>query len=74
MEHSDQSGPDCDATVLRAPAEPEPAPEVSKRSVRIQPGTQLGRYVVLDRLGAGGMGVVYTAWDPQLDRRLALKL
>jgi eukaryotic-like serine/threonine-protein kinase len=37
-------------------------------------GTTLGRYQVLDRIGAGAMGVVYAAYDPQLDRRVALKV
>ena len=37
-------------------------------------GSELGRYLVLDELGAGGMGVVLSAYDPQLDRRVALKL
>jgi len=41
---------------------------------RLPRGTTLGRYVVLERIGAGGMGVVYAAYDPQLDRRIALKL
>lgn len=33
----------------------------------------VGRYIVGDRIGAGGMGEVYQAWDPLLDRRVALK-
>src|SRR5574338_52918 len=34
----------------------------------------LGRYVVLERIGHGGMGVVYAASDPELDRKIALKV
>lgn len=40
-----------------------------------QPHTlQFGRYAVLEQLGAEGNGVVYAAYDPQLDRRVLLKL
>ncbi|MBL8972204.1 MAG: protein kinase, partial [Myxococcales bacterium] len=37
-------------------------------------GAQIGRYLVIRRLGAGAMGVVYAAYDPKLDRKVALKL
>lgn len=38
------------------------------------PPLRVGRYVVIERVGAGGMGVVYSAYDPELDRRVAIKL
>ncbi len=38
------------------------------------PGMMLGRYRVTGTRGAGGMGVVVAAYDPQLDRQVALKL
>jgi len=47
--------------------EPSPAEPLA-------PGTHVGRYVVVDRIGAGGMGVVYRGQDPELNRRVALKL
>jgi serine/threonine protein kinase len=42
--------------------------------VEPEKGTVIGRYVVLARLGAGAMGVVLAAYDPELDRKVALKL
>ncbi len=61
-----QPGADVTGAVTDAPGLPE--------DPLLPPGTQVGRYLLQEKAGAGGMGVVYAAVDPTLNRRVALKL
>ena len=42
--------------------------------MQLSEGTQLGAYETISPLGAGGMGEVYRAKDPRLDREVAIKI
>jgi serine/threonine protein kinase/tetratricopeptide (TPR) repeat protein len=62
-----------DATESPA-TEVEGSPRTRATDAELARGSLVGRYVVIDTLGAGGMGVVYEAYDPELHRRVAIKL
>jgi serine/threonine protein kinase len=54
---------------------PEQAPPLAQTPPRWQPGERVGgRYLIEECLGRGAHATVYRAWDPHLNRRVALKL
>jgi tetratricopeptide (TPR) repeat protein len=50
------------------------ADEIPPPATAFARGASVGRYVILSWVGGGGMGVVHAAYDPELDRKVALKL
>ncbi|MCA3015352.1 MAG: tetratricopeptide repeat protein [Myxococcaceae bacterium] len=59
------------ASLSLAETAPAGGPREAGDGARLE---RVGRYVVLDQLGAGGMGRVHAAFDPVLERKLAIKL
>jgi hypothetical protein len=46
---------------------------IAADGVTLDPGSKVGPYLILDRIGTGGMGRVFLGTDPRLQRRVALK-
>ena len=70
--------PDATASGVRRPVAlvgSATAPAAARASPRVdaQP-SRIGRFQVLERAGRGAMGVVYAAYDPELDRKVAIKV
>jgi len=61
-------------TTVGEPRESFSSPDESDHRPRLGLGSTVGRYVITRMLGRGGMGTVYEAFDPTLDRLVAVKL
>jgi len=75
LEDLEDSGADVAADTRPIPEAEQLAEfEPELKAPRVRPGQSLGRYVILRQLAAGGMSVVYVAYDPELNRQVALKV
>jgi tetratricopeptide (TPR) repeat protein len=72
LEANAGDGAPLEDTLLHRGPPPSPPPQLPAAS--LARGSMLSRYLVLDLLGRGGWGEVYSAFDPELDRKIAIKV
>ncbi len=80
---SQAPGSDIDCTNCGS-SHPLPQPQTAQVEIvttnlagdetELEPGEQFAGYQIIERIGLGGMGVVYRAHDPRMDRSVALKV
>jgi tetratricopeptide (TPR) repeat protein len=71
---TDDERPASEAAASTHDSDPGDGADATADADVLARGATLGRYLVLERLGAGAMGVVYAAYDPELDRKVAIKI
>ncbi|HEU0031187.1 MAG TPA: serine/threonine-protein kinase [Kofleriaceae bacterium] len=74
LAHVDQCSPCHELLAAAAPALGSDGSRDDSADTTVLRGARVGRFTVLDLLGVGATAEVHTAYDPQLDRKVALKL
>ncbi|NVB77904.1 MAG: serine/threonine protein kinase [Kofleriaceae bacterium] len=71
----DETLPSQDGQSASLSRETRPTGEIAAvADLEIEKGTEIGRYVVIEPIGSGTMGLVVAAFDPTLDRKVAIKV
>ncbi len=73
---TEEQTPDADAPTVDGGDETREEADQKQptRAEALERGASLDRFMVIERLGTGGMGMVVAAYDPDLDRKVAIKV